>query len=87
LDFASEGDLVEVISQRQKKFIFRLEIGNELHTHRGILKHEDLIGKLWGARISSHSGNLFFLLQPSISDLIESTRPSADEYPAWIKNN
>lgn len=74
LDFASEGDLVEVISQRQKKFIFRLEIGKELHTHRGILKHEELIGKLWGARISSHSGNLFFLLQPSISDLIESTR-------------
>ena len=73
-DFASEGDLVEVISQRQKKFIFRLEIGKELHTHRGILKHEYLIGKLWGARISSHSGSLFFLLQPSIGDLIETTR-------------
>jgi tRNA (adenine57-N1/adenine58-N1)-methyltransferase len=73
-NFAQEGDLVEVISHRLKKFIFQLEKDKELHTHRGIIKHEDLIGVEWGRKIKSHSGNPFYLLQPGISDLIETTK-------------
>jgi len=73
-NYAQEGDLVEVVSQRLKSFIFRLEKDKELHTHRGIIKHEDLIGVEWGSKIKSHSGNPFYLLQPGISDLIETTR-------------
>jgi len=39
-----------------------------------VIEHDDLIGKMWGSGISSHLGNPFFMLQPSIADLIRETR-------------
>lgn len=73
-EFAREGDLVELISARNKVFIFRLEKGKELQTHRGIIKHEDLFGKNWGSQVFSHTGNPFYIFQPDIGALIETTR-------------
>jgi hypothetical protein len=65
-----EGDLVQLVGLTHKNFIFRLSPGNQLHTHRGILNHTDLIGIPWGSQVSSHLGRPFFLLQPSLADLI-----------------
>ena len=71
---AQSGDLAQLVGLSHKNFIIRLESGGQLQTHRGVINHDDLIGKVWGSSVSSHLGNPFFLLQPSIADLIRETR-------------
>ncbi len=67
---AQVGDLVQLVGLRHKSFIFPLQPGGDFHTHRGILQHDDLIGLPWGTQVFSHLGAAFFLLQPSIADLL-----------------
>jgi tRNA (adenine57-N1/adenine58-N1)-methyltransferase len=64
------GDLVQLVGLRHKSFIFPLSEGGDFQTHRGVLKHDDLIGLPWGTQVFSHLGAPFFLLQPSIADLL-----------------
>ena len=64
------GDLVQLVGLRHKSFIFPLQPGGDFHTHRGILQHDDLIGLPWGTQVFSHLGAPFFLLQPSLADLL-----------------
>jgi tRNA (adenine57-N1/adenine58-N1)-methyltransferase len=67
---AREGDLIQLVGLTHKHFIFILKVGQEFHTHRGIIKHDDLIGKTWGLQVFSHTGAPFFLLQPSLADIL-----------------
>ncbi len=67
---ARAGDLAQLVGLRHKHFIVTLQEGFEFHTHRGILQHNDLIGKPWGSQVFSHMGSPFFLLQPSLADLL-----------------
>lgn len=68
--FASIGDLVQLVGLRHKSFIFTLVEGRELHTHRGIIYHNKLIGLPFGSKVESHNGAPFFLLQPSLADIL-----------------
>jgi tRNA (adenine57-N1/adenine58-N1)-methyltransferase len=67
---AQEGDLAQLVGLKHKHFIVSLKAGGELHTHRGIVTHDDLIGRPWGSQVFSHNGNPFFLLQPALGDLL-----------------
>lgn len=71
---AQPGDLVQLVGQTHKHFIVRLIPGSQLQTHRGIVYHDDLIGKPWGSKILTHLGKPFYLFQPSLSDLILNIR-------------
>jgi tRNA (adenine57-N1/adenine58-N1)-methyltransferase len=64
------GDLAQLVGLRHKNFIINLVPGADIHTHRGILKHDDLIGLPWGTQVFSHLGSPFFLLQPALADLL-----------------
>lgn len=68
------GELVQLVSPSNKIYFIRANPGGELHTHRGIIRFDDLIGLPWGSQIFSHLGSTFFLLQPSLADLIKETR-------------
>ncbi len=82
---ASDGDLAQLVGLRHKHFIFSLKTGARLETHRGILQHDDLIGKQWGTQVFSHMGSPFFLLQPSLGDLlIDLPRTTQILYPKDI---
>ena len=67
---ACEGDLAQLVGLTHKNFIITLKSGGDLQSHRGVLKHDDLIGRPWGSQVFSHMGAPFFLLQPSIADLL-----------------
>ena len=64
------GDLVQLVGLRHKHFIFNLSPGAEFGTHRGVIKHDDLIGQPWGSQVFSHMGSPFFLLQPALADIL-----------------
>lgn len=82
---ARDGDLAQLVGLRHKHFILTLQAGAKFETHRGILQHDDLIGKLWGTQVFSHIGAPFFLLQPSLADLItELPRTTQILYPKDI---
>ena len=65
-----DGDLVQLLGRRHKSHFLRLKSGALFQTHRGEILHNDMIGKPWGSRISSHTGNPFFLMRPGLADLI-----------------
>ena len=82
---ARAGDIVELVGPRAKNFITRLTSGERLQTHRGILYHDDLIGKTWGTQVFSHLGRSFILLQPSLGNLLRETpRTTQIMYPKDI---
>jgi tRNA (adenine57-N1/adenine58-N1)-methyltransferase len=82
---ARDGDLAQLVGLRHKHFILSLQAGAKFETHRGILQHDDLIGKPWGTQVFSHIGAPFFLLQPSLADLInELPRTTQILYPKDI---
>ncbi|MCS6993121.1 MAG: tRNA (adenine-N1)-methyltransferase [Anaerolineales bacterium] len=82
---AQAGDLVQLVGLRHKHFIFTLQPGGTLQTHRGILNHDDLIGLPWGSQVFSHLGSPFFLLQPMLGDILnELPRNTQILYPKEI---
>ncbi|GAB4537521.1 MAG: tRNA (adenine-N1)-methyltransferase [Anaerolineales bacterium] len=68
------NDLVQLIDSRGNDYIFRLETGGALHTHRGVIRHDDLLERSFGSYVKTHSGDEFLLLQPSLHDLLLKTR-------------
>jgi len=79
------GDLALLVGLRHKHFIFPLVPGGSFHTHRGILYHDELIGKPWGSQVFSHQGSPFFILQPSLADLLQDLKRSTQiMYPKDI---
>src|SRR5512140_1910512 len=82
---SAAGDLALLVGLRHKHFIFPLIPGGTFHTHRGILTHDELIGKPWGSQVFSHQGSPFFLLQPSLADLLTDLKRSTQiMYPKDI---
>ncbi len=82
---AQANDLALLVSATKKRYILRLTEGQQLHTHRGIINHDDLIGKSWGSKVFSHLGSPYLLLQPSLADLlIETRRNTQIMYPKEI---
>ncbi len=72
--FAEAQDLVVLLGKDGKRFIVRLSPGEQLHTHRGFVKHDDMLGQPLGSVLTSHLGHPFYLLRPSIHDLIMNVR-------------
>ena len=82
---SAAGDLALLVGLRHKHFIFPLIPGGSFHTHRGILYHDELIGKPWGSQVFSHQGSPFFILQPSLADLLNDLKRSTQiMYPKDI---
>ena len=82
---ARDGDLAQLVGLRHKHFILNLQAGAKFESHRGILMHDDLIGKPWGTQVFSHKGSPYFLLQPSLADLLTNiTRTTQILYPKDI---
>jgi len=67
---AQPDDLALLVGRDRKSFIVRLGPGSQLHTHRGVVAHDDLIGTPWGTQVSTHLGYPFLLLRPSTDDLV-----------------
>ena len=80
-----DGDLVQLVGLRHKSFIIRVAAGGRMESHRGVILHDDLIGKPWGTKVTSHLGNPFFVLQPALGDLLkELPRTTQILYPKEI---
>ena len=74
VNLVKEGDLVQLHGSTHKNHLLILKAGEVFMTHRGVIKHDDIIGQPWGVRLESHSGHPFFVLQPGITDLVQAIK-------------
>lgn len=75
---AHAGDLVLLVSPDRKRYLIRLAAGDQWHSHRGSIQHDDLIGKPLGRTLYTQHGYAYLALEPSINDLIQ-TLPRASQ--------
>jgi len=67
----NDGDLALFVNLRDdKRYLVRLKSGGQLHTHRGIVSHDDIIGQPWGRIAQTQMGTAFLVVEPSTADLI-----------------
>lgn len=74
VSLVKEGDLVQLHGSTHKNHLLVLKTGEVFMTHRGVIKHDDIIGQPWGVRLESHSGHPFYVLQPGITDLVQAIK-------------
>jgi tRNA (adenine57-N1/adenine58-N1)-methyltransferase catalytic subunit len=65
------GDRVQLTDPKGRMHTIVLEPGKEFHTHRGILTHDDLIGRPDGSVVTTSGGGTAYLaLRPLLSDYV-----------------
>ncbi|MFD3743525.1 tRNA (adenine-N1)-methyltransferase [Nocardia sp. NPDC058633] len=76
------GDRVQLTDGKGRLFTVVLEEGKEFHTHRGGIKHDDLIGNDEGTVVKSVNGTPYLALRPLLTDYVLSMpRGAAVIYP------
>jgi tRNA (adenine57-N1/adenine58-N1)-methyltransferase len=53
-----------------KKWLMNISKKEQLHTHIGVLKHADAIGKEYGSRLMTNKDKYVYLLEPTMYDYI-----------------
>ena len=84
-DKIREGDPILLFWDQRRQWLIDAEKSRQFHTHKGIVKLADVIGKSYGDRIQSSLGLDFFLLRPTTCNLIDHVaRPTQIMYPKDI---
>jgi len=53
-----------------KKWLVKISKKESLHTHIGVLKHSDAIGKEYGSRLTTNKDKYVYLLKPTMYDYV-----------------
>lgn len=64
------GDKVLLTDQKGKEHSITLQLNQEWHTHKGVLKHNDLIGKNQGIVIETNQGLKFTAFKQLLADYV-----------------
>ena len=64
------GDRVQLTDPRGRLHTIALEAGKQFHTHRGHIRHDDLIGAPDGTVVRHSSGQDYLALRPLLSDYV-----------------
>src|SRR5512143_2941336 len=76
------GERVQLTDPKGRLHTITLEPGREFHTHRGFLRHDDLIGAPDGSVVTNTAGVEYLALRPLLSDYVMSMpRGAAVVYP------
>ena len=76
------GDRVQLTDPKGRMHTITLEADKEFHTHRGFLRHNDLIGAPDGSTITNTAGTQYLAIRPLLADYVMSMpRGAAVVYP------
>jgi len=76
------GDRVQLTGPKGKLNTITLEVGGEFHTHRGVLKHDAIIGQPDASVIESSNEIEYLAMRPLLTDFVMSMpRGAAIIYP------
>lgn len=69
-DVLASGELVMLIDRKSRRYLVRLNEGDEFHSHAGALPHDELIGTTVGTSFKSTHGGTYLVLRPTLNDYI-----------------
>lgn len=76
------GDRVQLTGPKGRLNTITLVPGAEFHSHRGMLRHDDLVGLPDGSVVTNNSDEQYLVLRPLLSDFVMSMpRGAAIVYP------
>jgi tRNA (adenine57-N1/adenine58-N1)-methyltransferase len=64
------GEKVLLVDQRDRTYLFRLEVGGTYHTHSGTLSHDEVIGSPEGTTIRTAKGMVTVAFRPRFADYV-----------------
>ena len=64
------GDKVLLTDQKGKEYSITLQLNQEWHTHKGVLQHNNLIGREQGIVVSTNQGLKFTAFKQLLSDYV-----------------
>ena len=64
------GDRVQLTDSRGKMYSFFLQPGQQWHSHKGWIYHDDIIGKDEGVVLLSNSGTAYQAFRPLLNDYV-----------------
>ncbi|MEM1515040.1 MAG: tRNA (adenine-N1)-methyltransferase [Candidatus Bathyarchaeia archaeon] len=80
-----EGDYVLLYLDDRRTYLVKAEKNKFLHTHKGFIRIDDLIGQEFGVRVKSNLGVEFIAFRPGIRDyVLKSMRDTQIIYPKDI---
>jgi tRNA (adenine57-N1/adenine58-N1)-methyltransferase catalytic subunit len=81
----SAGDRVLLVDNRKRRHLITLAEGGEFHTHAGIVRHDDLIGKPEGLTVRTTRGARLTAVRPTLAEyVLEMPRGAQVIYPKDI---
>lgn len=66
----AEGDLVQLIDSKGRRYQGVLTPGKEFHFHSGIVAHEDLIGLAEGSTVRSSRRQTYVVVRPTLGEFV-----------------
>jgi len=66
----AEGDLVQLIDNKGRRYQGTLTPGKEFHFHSGIVTHEELIGIPEGSTVRSNRNQPYTVVRPTLSEFV-----------------
>jgi len=80
-----EGDEVLLFWDQRRQWVLKVDKQRDFHTHKGIVRLADLVGKPYGGSVQSSLGLGFRILRPTTYDfLCHVPRPTQVMYPKDI---
>lgn len=70
----SQGDNILLQLNPRRTYLVKIEKGKSLHTHKGYIQYDSLIGKPYGTRVTTNTGTEFITLRPALRDYIFKTQ-------------
>lgn len=81
----SEDTKVILFFDEKRKWLIKVRKNASFHTHKGVIKLDELIGKSFGESVKSSLGFKFWVLKPTLYDYIMNCeRPTQIIYPKDI---
>jgi tRNA (adenine57-N1/adenine58-N1)-methyltransferase len=84
-DRIKEGDQILLFWDQRRQWLLEVDKSREFHTHKGIVKLADAVGKRYGDGLQSSLGLDFVILRPTTYDFLgHLARPTQIMYPKDI---
>jgi tRNA (adenine57-N1/adenine58-N1)-methyltransferase len=64
------GERVMLVDTKRRHYLVTLQTGGEFHSHKGIVRHDDLIGAAEGTVSTSTRGERYTALRPTLEDFV-----------------
>jgi len=70
MDKIKQNSPVLFFFNHSKKWLMKISKKESLHTHIGVIKHSDVIGKEYGSRVHTNKDKYVYLLKPTMYDYV-----------------